>query len=272
MKDLSIETIDAARVAIEQATTVQEAKDIFDMALTAQAHLKRTKKGGKELELKIAEVSMRALRRLGEILLAAKAAGQIRRGGTGSNQYKKANVPDGNISTFLEEAKIDRKLSSLAQQIATVSRDEFEKVISAGSKTGKKVSVSMFSKNDASKTPGSPKTHDAPKAPGPPKTPAKKTPSANFETDFGRCPSDEVLMVNLLCDLRETATRIYNLIYARCVCDPELPEDLYPQLRQQLSLAQNAINEIAVKLIEWEDHDEAEFEEPQTHTIVATNK
>jgi hypothetical protein len=67
-----------------------------------------------------------AERKLGEMLKAAKEAGQIKEGGTGSNQYR-ATIPDENSSkTTLSEVGISRKLSSRAQKIAAIPADEFD--------------------------------------------------------------------------------------------------------------------------------------------------
>jgi len=53
-----------------------------------------------------------AERKLGEMLTAAKAAGQITRGNkTGSNQHKSGNVFSGNNSSFtIEQAQTDPRL------------------------------------------------------------------------------------------------------------------------------------------------------------------
>jgi hypothetical protein len=68
----------------------------------------------------------------------AQAAWEIGRGGTGSNQYQRANVDRDDISTFsLKAAGISRDLSSRAQLIADVSADEFERLISQGIEAGK---------------------------------------------------------------------------------------------------------------------------------------
>jgi hypothetical protein len=65
------------------------------------------------------------------MLKAAKAAGQI----THAHSPLKAVVPDENNRVFtLEEAGINRKLSSRAQQIANVPKEEFETAISSGAR------------------------------------------------------------------------------------------------------------------------------------------
>jgi hypothetical protein len=154
MQDLSIEKIDAVRVAIEEAATVQEIKHTLDTAAACQVYIQQAKKG-KEAELQIAEYILRAERKLGEMLQAAKAVGQIGRG----KPFQKHNVDGDDITVRLEERGISRDLSSRAQRIADVPKDEFEKAISSGKKDGK-LPRNMFSKKHAP-PPDAPKSHSA---------------------------------------------------------------------------------------------------------------
>jgi hypothetical protein len=148
MQDLAVETIDVVRIAIEQTTTVQEIKRIIDAAHGYDAFIQKAKKDDKEASLKAAEIILRSERKLGEMLQAAKAAGQIGRG----FHFHQSNVPDENITTFtLEQAGIDRKLSMRSQQISAIPKGEFEKVISNARDAGK-LSKNMFSKKHGSKT------------------------------------------------------------------------------------------------------------------------
>jgi hypothetical protein len=65
------------------------------------------------------------VRKLGQMLIAAKAAGQIKEGGCGSNQYKRATVePNDSCKITLDELGLSRDLSSHAQQIANIPDDE----------------------------------------------------------------------------------------------------------------------------------------------------
>lgn len=78
---------------------------------------------------------------MGEMLDAAKKAGQIQRGGSGNNQY--GNVPNQNNSKItLEQAGIDRKLSSRVQKIAGIPKEEFEQQIAEQKATGKATNLS----------------------------------------------------------------------------------------------------------------------------------
>jgi ParB family chromosome partitioning protein len=127
--DLVLAKIDAARLAIAEANTLQEANALVAMADAAKVYAERTKASA-AVQQYAAEIGIRAERRLGEILAAAKAAGQITRGGTGSNQYKTANVDGNDISTItLDGAGISRDVSSRAQKLAAIPSEKFEKAI-----------------------------------------------------------------------------------------------------------------------------------------------
>jgi len=133
MQDLSIEKIDALRAAIEAATTVQELKSILDVASGYQVYIKQARKN-REAELKIAEYMIRTERKLGELLLAAKAIGQITH--AHGNQYKRV-ILSGNNPLKLNEIGITPKLSMRSQHIASVPADEFEMVIRNAKEAGK---------------------------------------------------------------------------------------------------------------------------------------
>jgi hypothetical protein len=144
MQDLSLEKIDAVRLALDKATTIQEVKKVLDAALAIEVFIKH-QKGTREAEQRAIEAILRSWFKLGEMLQAAKATGQFGKG----YQFHQSNIPKENSTTFtLKEAGIDPKLSMLAQQIASVGKDEFEKAISDGKAAGK-LAKNMFSKKPA---------------------------------------------------------------------------------------------------------------------------
>lgn len=138
MQDLSLAKIDAVCAAIEAATTVQEIKGTLDAAAACQIYIQQAKIG-KEAELKITEYIIRAERKLGEMLQAAKAAGQITHAHKGDNLVVDSN--DNKVT--LEQIGISRDLSSRAQRTASVPKAQFEKAINAGKKA-QKLSRNMF--------------------------------------------------------------------------------------------------------------------------------
>ena len=132
MQDLSLAKLDEVLSAIEAATTVQEIKSTIDAAIAIGVYTKQAKIG-KDIERKASEYMLRAELKLGEMLGAAKAAGQIGKG----QPFQKRNVPNENITTFtLDEAGIDRKLSSKAQKLAAIPAKDFAQRVSRRDATG----------------------------------------------------------------------------------------------------------------------------------------
>ena len=144
MQDQSLAKLDEVLLAIEAATTVQEIKSTIDAAIAIGVYTKQAKLG-RDIELKASEYILRAERKLGEMLAAAKAAGQIKHGGDRGNQHTGAKIPNENLGTFtLKEAGIDPKLSMTAQQIAAIPKKDFEKKISEGKESGKLTSKTVM--------------------------------------------------------------------------------------------------------------------------------
>jgi len=124
---LNLVKYDPACKAISEAKSVDEAKEIHDRADAFRAYARQAK--NKQLEVDAAEIRMRAEYRLGELIRAQKETVGLAKGSPG-NQYT-GPVPNENRSTppTLAEAGIDKKLSSRAQKLAAVPKDEFESMI-----------------------------------------------------------------------------------------------------------------------------------------------
>jgi hypothetical protein len=150
MENFYLEKVNTLRLAIEQAGTVQEIKGALDAAATVQTYIRQTKQGGNDASLQVFEYIIRAERKLGEILQAAKAAGQITH--DHGNRYKKVVPEENNLQFTLEQAGINRKLSSRAQLIADVPLDEFERLIATG-RAARKLSRNLFTKKELPSSP-----------------------------------------------------------------------------------------------------------------------
>lgn len=131
MQELSLVRIEEVVSALEAATTVQEVKNHIDAAKAAEVYAKQAKVG-KELELKVFQYLKNAERKLGEMLAAAKAAGQITHAHDPRHKPKPVVPNENNRSFTLEEAGISRKLSSRAQKLAAIPREDFDKAVSEG--------------------------------------------------------------------------------------------------------------------------------------------
>ena len=89
--------------------------------------------------------------KLGGMLAAAKAAGQVQTaGGNRGNQYtggKSAKIVEGdNAKISLKDSGISPDLASRAQRIAHVSKEEFERAISKGREKVKLPKKHVFEK------------------------------------------------------------------------------------------------------------------------------
>lgn len=116
---------DAACRALAEAVAVDDVADMRNKA-EAMRHYAR-QAGDKGLEIQAAQIRFRAERRLGELLIAAKDAGQIGEGRPKNcSDQEQFSEPAPPMRVTLEQAGIDRKLSSKAQKMAAVDTAEFE--------------------------------------------------------------------------------------------------------------------------------------------------
>lgn len=111
---------DAACLALAEAKSVDEARDIRDKSEAVRCYARQAK--NKQLEVDAAEIRLRAERRLGEILRDTPK-------NTGAQGIGKSAVPTENRTPTLSDLGIDKKLSSRAQRLAAVPVEEFEEQI-----------------------------------------------------------------------------------------------------------------------------------------------
>lgn len=125
---------DKARSALAACVSVDEVKDWADRAAAMQAYGRMA--NDRSLQVDAAEIRLRAERRLGEMLVAAKAAGQLASGARiagarpGANDGSSAVVTADHRPT-LAEAGISKDLSARAQKLAAVPDAEFEAELAA---------------------------------------------------------------------------------------------------------------------------------------------
>jgi N6-adenosine-specific RNA methylase IME4 len=120
---------EAAERAIAAAEAVDEVLEIRSQAEAWRAYAKQAK--NRDLEIKAARIRFRAEKRLGEMLIQAKAAGHISRGQPPKDQKNPADTEEFSdeapiTRVTLREAGIDHKLSSRAQRLAAMDAAEFE--------------------------------------------------------------------------------------------------------------------------------------------------
>lgn len=116
---------DRARAALAQAVQIDDVIPLLDEFELAKLRAKQIK--DQALLADATEFQLRAERRLGEIITAAKAAGLFRQG----RQPEKKSNGDFIERPTLTEAGIDTKLSSRAQGRASISEQAFENMVNA---------------------------------------------------------------------------------------------------------------------------------------------
>ncbi|TFV34572.1 hypothetical protein E4K66_30885 [Bradyrhizobium frederickii] len=123
---------EAARRALAEAVAVDEVAEIRSKAEALRHYARQA--GDKTLEIQSAQLRFRAERKMGELLAAAKEAGHISRGQppkcaekncSDSEQFSEEPIS----RVTLEQAGIDRKLSSRAQKLAAMDLAEFEQAL-----------------------------------------------------------------------------------------------------------------------------------------------
>lgn len=115
---------ETARRALAEAKTVDEVKGILDRTEAVRAYARQTK--DRSLENDAREIRWRAQRRLGEMIVAEKAAGRLSRGGR-----PKTLENDSEVSALpkLEDLGVDHTLSKRAQKYAELDGDSFERLV-----------------------------------------------------------------------------------------------------------------------------------------------
>lgn len=117
--DLVIARLDAARLALSEARTIQDTKKILDVAAAAEIYAKRQKLSDENIAF-ANEVKIEALRQLGEFLKEApKNTGNLRRGSE--------MEPRGQAQTLADQG-IDKKTSMTAQRLASLPVEKYEEV------------------------------------------------------------------------------------------------------------------------------------------------
>lgn len=116
---------DAAILALSEAKSVDEVKDLRDKAEAMRAYARQAK--NKDLEADAAEIRIRAERRLGELIAGQKATDGLNAGGR--PQKTGSDTEPVSQKATLAEAGIDKKLSARAQKMAAVPAAEFESMV-----------------------------------------------------------------------------------------------------------------------------------------------
>jgi N6-adenosine-specific RNA methylase IME4 len=122
MNDLVLSKLDTARTALAEAKTIQETKNVLDVAIAAEVYAKRQRLGEEAIHYATA-IKVEALRQLGNMLKETPRNKGAIPGKTGTK-----GLPVLDPTPTLAEMGLDKKTSKLAQDIADLPEDQFEKV------------------------------------------------------------------------------------------------------------------------------------------------
>lgn len=163
---------EAARNALQVASTVDEVKDIRDKSEAMAAYARQAK--DKELLKWATEIKVRAERRAGQMLAEMpKATGAKMKGGTTGGPIV---VPPANDAQTLAEIGVTKNESSRWQKLAAVSDEQFESAVaSAKDKAGEVTTAAMMRAAKAAE-PEKPAAEQKPRKPDPEPSPTDPPP------------------------------------------------------------------------------------------------
>lgn len=118
-----------ARAALAECRRVDEVLSIRDHAERLKLYARQAK--DRDLMADAVELQLRAERRLGVLLSAAKISGQLGTGRPPKTAAENGSEAEPFSRVTLEQAGIDKKLSSIAQKRAAVSGPEFDAIVTA---------------------------------------------------------------------------------------------------------------------------------------------
>jgi N6-adenosine-specific RNA methylase IME4 len=116
-----------ARKALAEAKSLDEIKQIKDIAIAVKAYVK-AKGLGIEMKNEASEIEIRAIREMGKLLEQKQEAGELAKQGQ-SFGYGSCTIPEHEQPVTLPEIGVTRKESSTSKNLASVNDQIFEEVI-----------------------------------------------------------------------------------------------------------------------------------------------
>ncbi|OYW03314.1 MAG: hypothetical protein B7X11_03385, partial [Acidobacteria bacterium 37-65-4] len=124
--DLVIAKLDRARLALHDAKTIQDTKQIADIATAAEIYAKRQKLSQESIDY-AHDIRIQALAQLGRMLKGTPKAKGAAAGGKKNWSRGTYTVPRDTAPT-LSDLGLDKKTSSIAQKLASLPPELFEQV------------------------------------------------------------------------------------------------------------------------------------------------
>jgi N6-adenosine-specific RNA methylase IME4 len=128
-QDVALPAYDRACHALAEAKSFADVKDVLSEAVARQAFARMSK--NKQMEIDACEIRIRAERRLGELLVAQKAAGGLNPGTrlVGGGDGAGAPTTEAPAIPTLASEGIDFKMSVRAQKLAQMPNEGFDKIL-----------------------------------------------------------------------------------------------------------------------------------------------
>jgi len=123
IKDSVIERLSRASEMLVEAKSMQEVKKIMDVAGAAKIYAKRQQLGEEAVQ-HARSIELEAMRRLGELLSETPK----NKGINGTKLIGSKQEPVRDLTPTLSDLGVDKKISSLSQQLARMPKKEFEQV------------------------------------------------------------------------------------------------------------------------------------------------
>ena len=123
IKDSVIERLSRASEMLVEAKSMQEVKKIMDVAGAAKIYAKRQQLGEEAVQ-HARSIELEAMRRLGELLSETPK----NKGINGTKLIGSKQEPVRDLTPTLSDLGVNKKISSLSQQLARMPKKEFEQV------------------------------------------------------------------------------------------------------------------------------------------------
>jgi hypothetical protein len=143
------------------AISIDEVKEVRDQSEAMRAYAKQAK--NKQLEVQAAEIRIRAERRIGELMAAQRADGNMATAGRPSQEIGSKTNPISKAPT-LSEVGIDKKLADRARKYAAIPEGEFDGIVGEWrekvEEENKRVTVNLLAAGDKAEKAAPSQTQD----------------------------------------------------------------------------------------------------------------
>ena len=119
-QDLVLVRYDAACRALSKARVVAQARRIHNIAAAWAAYARQAK--NREMQIDAAEIQLRAVRRIGELMAGQRKTRGLAKGGQPYQSTGINSIPVAERAATLDEAGIDKRLAIQARKFEQIGR------------------------------------------------------------------------------------------------------------------------------------------------------